>query len=88
MSGYSINVIALLLLPPFNVILLGATGILLSKGWPRMGGFLLVVSLILLYVLSTPFFAEGLLQKLETPPASVPLDNRIQAIVVLEQLIP
>lgn len=83
MSGYSVNVIALLLLPPFNVILLGATGILLLKGWPRMGGFLLVVSLILLYVLSSPFFAEGLLQKLETPPASVPLDNRIQAIVVL-----
>lgn len=83
MSGYPLNVIALLLLPPFNVILLGTAGILLLKWWPKMGWFLLAVSLALLYVLSSPFFAERMLQKLEVPPVSVPLDNRIQAIVVL-----
>jgi uncharacterized SAM-binding protein YcdF (DUF218 family) len=82
-GGYPLNIIALLLLPPFNIILLGTAGILLLKWWPKMGWFFLAVSLTLLYVLSTPFFAERMLQKLEVPPVSVPLDNPIQAIVVL-----
>ncbi len=83
MSWYPFNLIASFLLPPFNIILLGAAGVLILKWRPRLGRFLLVVTLTLLYLLSSPFFADGMLQKLETPPTPGLLDKGIQAIVVL-----
>ena len=82
--GIATNLVSALLLPPFNLILLGAIGILLLKGWPRMGKILVVVCADSCFTCCPAHsVAEGLLQKLETPPASAPLDNRIQAIVVL-----
>lgn len=71
------------LLPPLNLILLGAIGVMLLNRRPQLGKFLLIVTLTLLYLLSTPFVAETMLQKLETLPGQSPVDTGIQAIVVL-----
>jgi len=86
MGWYATNLISAFLLPPFNLILLGAVGLLLLKWRPRSGALLLTVTLALLYLFSTPFFAELMLQRLETrpPPAGLnTLYSDTRAIVVL-----
>ena len=83
MSLLATNLLSTFLLPPLNLILLGAIGVLLLKHHPRLGKALVIATLILLYLLSTPFVAETMLQKLETLPSSAPLDANMQAIVVL-----
>jgi uncharacterized SAM-binding protein YcdF (DUF218 family) len=80
--GWATNLVSALLLPPLNLILLGAMGVLLLKRRPRTGKILVVSALALLYLLSTPFVAETALQELETLPALNPFDS-VQAIVVL-----
>ncbi len=83
MGWYATNLISAFLLPPFNLILLGTIGVLLLKWRPRLGKLLITVTLTLLCLLSTPFFAEAMLQRLETRPAPGPFNSDIQAIVVL-----
>ncbi len=83
MSWFATNLLSTFLLPPLNLILLGAIGVLLLKRHAKLGRALVIATLILLYLLSTPFTAETMLQKLETLPSSAPLDTSIQAIVVL-----
>ncbi len=86
MGWFAINLISAFLLPPFNLILLGTAGLVLLKWRPRLGTLLITATLTLLYLLSTPFFAELMLQRLETRPPLGPintLDNGVQAIVVL-----
>ncbi len=82
MGWFATNLISAFLLPPLNLILLGAIGILLLKSRPGFGKRLLVATLALLYLLSTPLAADSLLQELETPPERNVLYNA-QAIVVL-----
>jgi uncharacterized SAM-binding protein YcdF (DUF218 family) len=77
------NAVALLLLPPGILLLLAASGALLALRHPRLGRNLVWLAMILLYVLSTQYVANQLLQTLE-PAASNPLaDRTAQAIVVL-----
>lgn len=83
MSWFASNLLSVFLMPPFSVIVLGATGFLLLKRWPRLGKLMVLSALALLYLLSIPFVAETLLQRLETPPERGPFDNDAQAIVVL-----
>jgi uncharacterized SAM-binding protein YcdF (DUF218 family) len=83
MSWFASNLLSAFLLPPFNAILLGAIGFLLLKRRPRLGKLMVWSSLALLYLLSIPFVAEALLQRLETLPERGPFDNNVQAIVVL-----
>jgi uncharacterized SAM-binding protein YcdF (DUF218 family) len=83
MSWFATNLISAFLLPPLNLILLGAIGILLLKSRPGLGKRWLVAMLSLLYLLSTPLAADSLLQELETPPGRNLFDNDAQAIVVL-----
>ena len=82
MGWFTANLVSAFLLPPLNLILLGAIGVLLLKRRPRVGKVLVVFALALLYLLSIPFVAETALQKLETPPV-LNRFNSIQAIVVL-----
>ena len=82
MGWLATNLVSAFLLPPLNLILLGAVGVLLLKRRPRTGKILVVSALALLSLLSTPFVAETALQKLETLPAVNPFDS-VQAIVVL-----
>ena len=82
MGWFTATLVSAFLLPPLNLILLGAIGVLLLKRRPRVGKVLIVFALALLYLLSIPFVAETALQKLETPPV-LSRFNSVQAIVVL-----
>jgi uncharacterized SAM-binding protein YcdF (DUF218 family) len=82
MGWFATNLISAFLLPPLNLILLGAIGILLLKSRPGLGKRLLAATLVLLYLLSTPLAADSLLQELETSAERNVLYNA-QAIVVL-----
>ncbi|SEP08467.1 YdcF family protein [Nitrosovibrio sp. Nv6] len=83
MSWFATNLTSAFLLPPFNLILLSAAGILLLKTRPGLGKGLMVTMLALFYLQSTPIVADTLLQKLETRPRHSPADNDVEAIVVL-----
>lgn len=83
MDWFATTLVSAFLLPPLNLILLGVAGVLLLGRHPLAGKVLVIASLALLYLLSTPFIAETALQKLETPPPPSFADNDLQAIVVL-----
>lgn len=84
MSWFAVNFISVFLLPPLNLLLGALAGLLLLRAYPRLGRVLLVASLALLWLCSTPYFAEGALHLLEREIKAV--DTRTQpadAIVVL-----
>ncbi|HCA26807.1 MAG TPA: hypothetical protein DEP05_04065 [Betaproteobacteria bacterium] len=81
MNWLTTNLIAALLLPPLNLILLGGAGLLLLGKRPRLGKSMAWAALLLLYLLSTPWVANHLLMRMETPP--VVLQPGVGAIVVL-----
>ncbi|MCX7183847.1 MAG: YdcF family protein [Nitrosospira sp.] len=83
MGWFATNLLSAFLLPPLNLILPGALGVLLLRRHPRLGKLLVASTLILLYLLSTPFVAGTMLQKLETPFVPGFADSGAQAIVVL-----
>jgi uncharacterized SAM-binding protein YcdF (DUF218 family) len=83
MNWFATNFASAFLLPPFNLILLGAAGILLLKRRQGTGMILVAAALALLYLLSIPIVADALLQVLEASPEKNPPDDSIQAIVVL-----
>lgn len=84
MSWFLTNLISAFLLPPLNLLLVGAAGLLLWHKRPRLAQTLIAVSLALLWLCSTPFVAESALHLLEGAPKA--LDTRTEqadAIVVL-----
>lgn len=89
MSWYLTNLIGTFLLPPLSLLLPALAGLLLWYKRPRIARALLATAATLLWLLSTPFVAESLLQSLEdtspltesSPPASGA--NTAAAIVVL-----
>lgn len=83
MSWTATNLVSAFLLPPLNLILLGALRMLLLKHHPRLGRFLLASTLVLLYLISTPFIVETMLQKFETPYVADSVDSEGHVIVVL-----
>lgn len=84
MSWFVTNLISAFLLPPLNLLLLGAAGTLLWHKRPRIARALVTASLALLWLCSTPYFAEGALHLLEGPPHAVnPGAQPADAIVVL-----
>lgn len=82
MSWLITNLIAALLLPPLNILLLAAGGGWLLSRRPRLGKALLATAFALLWLLSTPWLAEGGLSWLESrvPPLG---KQPAEAIVVL-----
>lgn len=83
MSWFLTNLISAFLLPPLNLLMLGLAGLLLWHKRPRVARALIGTALALLWLLSTPFVAEVLLQSLEGSPRSPLADSRAEAIVVL-----
>lgn len=84
MSWLLTNFIAAFLLPPLNLLLLALAGLLLWHKRPRIARTLLGCTVILLWLLSTPFLADVLLHTLEVPPLSLTdKPNAADAIVVL-----
>lgn len=74
-----------LLLPPLNLILLCALGLLLRLRWPRLGMAVSVLALLVLTVCSTRFGAGLFVAPLEkqNPPLQLNDAGEAQAIVVL-----
>ena len=82
MSWFATHFISAFLLPPLSILLLGLFGLLLYRRRPRRATWLISLSFGLLYIFSTPFFAERLLSLLERQTPLVK-DENAQAIVVL-----
>lgn len=85
-SGWVINsVVSALLLPPLNLILLCALGLLLRLRWPRFGLVLALAALMVLALCSTRFGASLFIAPLEkmNPPLQLTDASKAQAIVVL-----
>ena len=82
MSWFLTNLISSFLLPPFNLLIVAALGLLLWRRRPRIARFLLTFSIFFLWLLSTPYIAEMLLHQLETAPPANDI-SRAEAIVVL-----
>ncbi len=84
MSWFFTNLIGTIMLPPLNLLLVAVLGLWLWHKRPLIARALLVFSVGLLWLLSTPFFAEALLHGLEGNPRI--LETRrpeANAIVVL-----
>ena len=79
------NLFAAMLLPPFNLILLGVFGWLLLGRYPRWGKSLIAASFVLLYLLASPLVADSLIGLLEKAGPPIPTHNKVdaQAIVIL-----
>ncbi len=78
------HLIALLLVPPPNLVLFAIAGLIVSKRWRRTGVTITGVSLVLLLLLSMPVIAGELLVSLENGlPVRPDPEDMPQAIVVL-----
>lgn len=77
------NAVALIMVPPGVILLLGLLGLLILRRRQRLGRLLITLSLVTLYALSISPVADRLLQVLE-PRAGAPLAaQEVQVIVVL-----
>lgn len=76
------KIIAQLLLPPANLLLLGLFGAIFARWRRKLGLALVTLSVLALYLLSIPLVANRLLSALE-PAAAVDLSQPAQAIVIL-----
>ena len=84
MSWFAINLVSAFLLPPLNLLLAALAGLLLARSRPRLGRVLLMGSLALLWLCSTPYFADGALHLLENQSKAVNAQTQpADAIVVL-----
>lgn len=84
MSWFITNLIAAFLLPPLSLLLLLALGVTLLHRRRNTGYLLMLAALFLLWIASTPYFAEGALHMLEAD--ATPLDlarQNADAIVIL-----
>jgi uncharacterized SAM-binding protein YcdF (DUF218 family) len=78
------KLISALLLPPLSLLLLASAGLLLIRSRPRLGRRLLIASILLLWICSTPLITESALQVLEGEPSMIELKTQpADAIVVL-----
>jgi uncharacterized SAM-binding protein YcdF (DUF218 family) len=80
-----VNAVSALLLPPLNLLLLCAVGVLLRRRWPRLGGSIALLSLAVLVGLSTHAGVRLLARPLENriPALDLAQAADAQAIVVL-----
>jgi uncharacterized SAM-binding protein YcdF (DUF218 family) len=81
MSWFTTNLIGTLLLPPLSLLILIGAGIFLPhcKIARRLG----ILAFILLWLASTPFFAEGAMHLIEGRPLDESKAERASAIVIL-----
>lgn len=80
-----VNAVSALLLPPLNLLLLCAVGVLLHRRWPRLGASVALLSLAVLLGLSTHAGVRLLARPLENriPALDLAQAADAQAIVVL-----
>ncbi|MFZ2727336.1 MAG: YdcF family protein [Methylococcaceae bacterium] len=84
MSWFIVNVISAFLLPPLSLLIPLVGCAIIFKRYPKLARGLLIASLSVLWLLATPYCAEGLLHCLEsrTTALSLPL-TEADAIVIL-----
>jgi uncharacterized SAM-binding protein YcdF (DUF218 family) len=89
MSWFITNLIAAFLLPPLSLLLLLALGVILLYRRHKLANKLIIAASCLLWIASTPYFAEGALHLLEaqTTPLDISRPNgqpqAADAIVIL-----
>jgi len=84
MSWFVTNIIAAFLLPPLNLLLMLALGLLLLYRRRKFARPLLLAAFGLLWLASTPYLAEGALHLLEARTAALPSEPEpADAIVIL-----
>ncbi len=84
MSWFLTNLIGTILLPPLDLLLVALFGLWLWHKRPTLARALLAFSVGMLWLLSTPFFAEALLHGLEGNPRVLDFHKpEASAIVVL-----
>jgi len=84
MSWFTTNLIATFLMPPLSLLLALALGILLLYRRRRFARPLILASCVLLWVASTPYFAEGALHLLEARTTALGnAQQNAEAIVIL-----
>ena len=84
MTWFATNVIASFLLPPLSLLILFIAGLVLLFIRPASGRIVLTAASILLWIVSTPYFAEGGMRWLEK--GVIPLPDKhpsADAIVIL-----
>jgi uncharacterized SAM-binding protein YcdF (DUF218 family) len=77
------KIIALMVLPPGSLVLVGITGLLLLKRCPRSARALLWSVLVSLLLLSLPVVERSLMRGLNTPSLAMQNTAAAQAIVIL-----
>lgn len=82
-SFFFTKLVSAFLLPPCSLLLLGASGLLLLRSHPRLGRTLLITSMALLWICSTPFIAESALQLLEGQPKAIDLKTQPADVIVV-----
>lgn len=82
MSWFLTNLVSAFLLPPLNLLVVAGIGLYLWHKRPRAARLLVTVSVVGIWLLSTPYVANSLLQSLEGPPADLGKASA-EAIVVL-----
>lgn len=82
MSWFVTNLLGAFLLPPLNCLLLAVAGLCLWQKRPRLARGMVGAALLLLWLLSTPLVAEGLLHTLEDQAVEAKT-QAADAIVVL-----
>lgn len=84
MSWFATNLISTFLLPPLSLLLVLLLGILLLYRHPKAARGLLIGTFALLWLASTPYFAEGALHLLEAKTAALTKPpTAASAIVIL-----
>lgn len=84
MSWFTTNLISAFLLPPLSLLLILLLGIALSSRFPKAARALITASFLLLWIASTPYFAEGALHLIESQTAPLNKSSpQAQAIVIL-----
>jgi len=77
------SAITLLLLPPGCLLLMVVLGLAITRRHARVGGCLMALSFVCLYILSTQYVSDQLLRLLEPEPGDPLARREGQAIVVL-----
>jgi len=75
MSWFITNSIAAFLLPPLSLLLLLALGLILLYYRPKLARILILAAFLLLWISSTPYFAQGALHLLEAQTTPLNIDN-------------
>jgi len=75
MSWFITNSFAAFLLPPLSLLLLLALGIILLRYRPKLARILILAAFLLLWISSTPYFAQGALHLLEAQATPLNIDH-------------